>query len=37
VFLSSFVGFRREVYSLKETIGGVVEKYFQRTIELDKY
>lgn len=37
VFLSSFAGFRRDVYGLKDKIEGIVTKYFNRTIDLEKY
>lgn len=37
VFLSSFVGFRRELYLLKESVDGIISKVFRRTIDIEKY
>lgn len=36
-FLCSFIGFRRELYKLKNNVKGIYSQYFDRTIDIEKY
>lgn len=36
-FLCSFIGFRRELFLLKDHFKGIKDQYFDRTIEIEKY